>query len=60
MGKKTIQQIVDDMSPEKALKEIAIATKRIFALVNEKERLEFIMDLVGDAGTEKVASMVHL
>ena len=60
MGKKTIQQIVDDMSPAKALKEIAMAAKRIFALVDEKARLDFVMDLIGDAGTEKVASLVHL
>ena len=60
MGKKTIQQIANDMLPEKALKEIAVVTKRLFALLDEKDRLDFVMNLIGDAGTDKVASLVHL
>ena len=60
MGKKTIQQIAEDMSPETALKEIAMVAKRLFSLLDEKARLDFVMDLIGDAGTDKVASLVHL
>jgi hypothetical protein len=60
MGKKTIQQIAEDMSPETALKEIAMVAKRLFSLLDEKARLDFVMDLIGEAGTDKVASLVHL
>jgi hypothetical protein len=60
MAKKTIQQIVEDMSPDKALKEIALAAKSLFSLLDEKARLDFVMNLVGDAGMDKVASLVHL
>jgi hypothetical protein len=60
MPKKTIQQIVEDMPPEKALKEIALAAKSLFSLLDEKARLDFVMNLIGEAGTDKVASLVHL
>lgn len=60
MGKKTIQQIAEDMSPETALKEIAMVAKKLFSPLDEKARLDFVMDLIGDAGTDKVASLVHL
>jgi hypothetical protein len=60
MPKKTIQQIVDDMSPQKALIEIAMVAKKLFVLLDKKARLDFVMNLVGDAGTDKVASLVHL
>ena len=60
MGKKTIQQIAEDMSPETALKEIAMVAKRLFSLLDEKARLDFVINLIGDAETDKVASLVHL
>jgi hypothetical protein len=60
MSKKTIQQIVDDLPPEKALKEIAMVAKRLFSLLDEKARLDFVINLIGDAETDKVASLVHL
>jgi RecA-family ATPase len=60
MAKKTIQQITDDMSPETALKEIAMAAKKLLSLLDEKARLEFVMNVIGDSGTDKVTSLVHL
>lgn len=60
MSKRTIQQIVDDLPPEKALKEIAMVSKRLFSVLDEKARLGFVINLIGDAETDKVASLVHL
>jgi hypothetical protein len=60
MDKKTIQQIADDLSPETALKEIALVSKRLFSLLDEKARLDFVMNVIGDTETDKVASLVHL
>jgi hypothetical protein len=60
MPKKTIQQIVEDTPPDKALKEIALVAKSLFSLLDEKARLDFVMNLIGEAGTDKVASLVHL
>ena len=60
MAKKTIQQVIEDMPPERALKEIATAARSLFSLLDEKARLDFVMNLVGDTGEGKVSSLVHL
>ncbi|MBN2034258.1 MAG: hypothetical protein JW836_13375 [Deltaproteobacteria bacterium] len=60
MGKKTIQQITEAMSPETALKELAKAARNLLTFLDEKARLDFVKNLVDDAETDKVASLVHL
>jgi hypothetical protein len=60
MGKKTIQQIADDMSPEAALKEIAVVARRLLSLLDEKARLDFVINVIGDSEVDKLASLVHL
>ncbi len=60
MAKKTIKQIIEDMAPEQALKEIALAARSLFHLLDEKARMDFVMNLVGDTGEGKVSSLVHL
>jgi len=60
MGRKTIQQIADEMAPERALKEVAVVAKKLLNHLDEKARLDFVMDLIGDAERDKVASLVHL
>jgi len=42
------------------LKEAARLVRRLFPLLDEKARLDFIVTLLGDVGTDKVSSMVHL
>jgi hypothetical protein len=60
MSSKTIQQIVEDLDPPKALKEIAAALKTLFPLLDQENRLDFVVALIGDTGSDKVASLVHL
>jgi hypothetical protein len=60
MNKKSLQQLADEMPPEKALMEIAGVVKRLFPLLEESARLNFVMNLIGDTGKDKVASLVHL
>lgn len=60
MPKKSIQQIADGMSPERALKEIAVVAKNLFNHLDEKARLDFVMEMIGGAERDKVTSMVHL
>ncbi len=60
MAKKTIQQVIEEMPPERALKEIANAARSLFSLLDEKARLDFVINLVGDTGEGKVSSLVHL
>ena len=55
-----IQEIVERLAPAKALLEVAGALKKILPLVTEQDRLNFMVDLIGGAGDDKVASMVHL
>jgi hypothetical protein len=55
-----IQEILGRLAPAKALLEIAGALKKILPLVSDEERLNFIVNLIGGASDDKVASMVHL
>ena len=58
MGK--IQKLVDHMDPKTAAIEIAEVMKKLFGLIGEKARLNFVMNVTGDAGTDKVGGLVHL
>jgi hypothetical protein len=60
MAKKTIKQMIEDMPPERALKEIALAARSLFQILDEKARIDFVMNLLGDTGEGKVSSLVHL
>lgn len=55
-----IQETAERLAPAQALMEIAGALKKILPLVTEEERLNFMVNLIGGAGDDKVASMVHL
>ncbi len=55
-----IQERLDRMTPDKALKEVEGALKKILPLVTDEERLNFVVNLIGGRGDDKVASMVHL
>jgi hypothetical protein len=55
-----IKEGLERMAPEKALGEITAALKNLLPMVTEEERLNFMVQLIGGAGDDKVASMVHL
>jgi hypothetical protein len=55
-----IQERLDPMTPDKALKEMEGALKKILPLVTDEDRLNFVVNLIGGTGDDKVASMVHL
>jgi hypothetical protein len=55
-----IQERLDRMAPEKALTEIGAALKKILPLVADEDRLNFVVNLIGGASDDQVASMVHL
>lgn len=60
MRKKTLEEIVQDLPPEKAIEEIAVAARNLLGVLDEKARLTFLMHLIGDAAQDKVSSLVHL
>jgi hypothetical protein len=55
-----IREGLERMAPEKALSEIAAALKTLLPVVTEEERLNFVVQLIGGASDDRVASMVHL
>jgi hypothetical protein len=55
-----IQEILGRLAPAAALTEIAGALKNILPLVTEEDRLNFVVQLLGGASDDKVASLVHL
>lgn len=55
-----IQELLARMAPEAALDEIGAALKKLLPTVSEDNRLNFVVNLIGGAGDDKVASMVHL
>jgi hypothetical protein len=60
MPGKTIRELVEKLDPKKALKEISLAVKSLFPLLDQESRLNFVVSLIGDAGADKVASLVNL
>ena len=55
-----IEELLDRLAPGAALSEIAAALKKLLPAVSEESRLDFVMQIVGGPGDDKVASMVHL
>ena len=55
-----LQKLVNTMDPEEAAGEIADLMKKLFPLLGEKARLEFVINVIGDADNEKVGGLVHL
>ena len=55
-----IQELLARMAPEAALDEIVTALKKLLPTVSEENRLNFVINLIGGAGDDKVASLVHL
>ena len=55
-----ILNIVGGMEPEVALIEMAKVLKVLFSTLDEEARSQFLWDLMGESGSDKVSSLVHL
>ncbi len=55
-----IQRIIDSIDPQKALTEISRVLKVLFSVLGEEARSQFLWDLMGESGGDKVSSLVHL
>ncbi len=55
-----MEELLDRLTPEAALAVIAEALKKLLPAVSEQGRLDFVRQIIGHAGDDKVASMVHL
>ena len=55
-----IIKIIERMDPEEALAEMAKTLRRLFLVIDEEARTQFLLDLVGESKGDKVSSLVHL
>jgi hypothetical protein len=60
MSLKNLQKIIGDMDPEEALAVLAVMAKDLFPLLGDEARLKFVMSFTGDAGKDRITSLVHL
>lgn len=55
-----LEEVIARMEPEQALAAIAKAANSLLSQISDEARLDFVVSLVGDAGADKVSSMVNL
>jgi hypothetical protein len=60
MSLEKLKKITEEMDPETALASMAGLVKDLFPLSGQEAQLKFLMDVIGEAPTDKVASLVHL
>jgi hypothetical protein len=60
MSLRKLQQVIDGMDPPAALAALTAVVQKILANLGEEARLQVVVNLVGDAGADKVGSLVHL
>jgi len=53
-------RLIDAMDPEQAMARITAEVKKLFPLVSEKARLNFLYAFTGEADDETVPGLVHL
>jgi hypothetical protein len=53
-------RIVGRMDPEEALTEVSKVLRMLFSALGEEARSQFLWDLMGESGSDKVSSLVHL
>jgi hypothetical protein len=57
---KELQDILDSMEPSEALAALTPRLRKILSHLDEEARVGFVTGLIGEAGGDKVSSMVHL
>jgi len=55
-----LQKIIDRMAPDAALASLAEAAKKLLVYLDEQARIDFVVSMIGEAGRDKVASLVDL
>ncbi len=60
MSETRIQQVIESMEPLEAAAELAVAAKKLFSLLGEEALRDFLTNLIGDGGQDKLTGLVHL
>ncbi len=55
-----MKRMADFMEPTEALEVLGTAARSLIAQMDEEQRVDFILGLLGDEDSDKVSSMVHL
>lgn len=58
--KGDVKKVTERMEPREAVAQMGEALKRLLPILDEEDRIGFVMNLVGDSGGDKLSSMVHL
>lgn len=58
--KGELKKIIDMMKPEEVLPVLTELTLEVLPQQNEQARVDFIVGLLGESGSEKIASLVDL
>ena len=54
------EKVLEGKEPRQALATLAGVIKKLFPLVEQQDRLDFVMQLMSDGGNDKIAGMVNL
>jgi len=60
MSKGKILELVESMDPLEASEEMADAAKKLFSVLGEEALRDFLTNLIGDGGQDKITGLVHL
>jgi hypothetical protein len=60
MSKGKILGLVESMDPLEASEELADAAKKLFSVLGEEALRDFLTNLIGDGGQDKITGLVHL
>ena len=60
MNKGKIQQVIDSMDPLQAAAEMADAAKKLFSILGEDALRDFLTNLIGNGGQDKLSGLVYL
>ena len=60
MNKGRIQQVIDSMDPLQAAAEMADAAKKLFSILGEDALGDFLTNLIGNGGQDKLSGLVYL
>ena len=55
-----LKRILNQMEPDRALAVLGEIIKEMLPLVDEQARIDFVVSMLGQAGSDKVASLVDL
>ena len=57
---KTLEQFIDQMTPDEAIQAVTPIIKRLFPYISEKSRLNFLEAFTSQESHDGVAGLVHL